>query len=147
TQLTYNLLQRLSVNTITKNQLALGGKAAELPLDYEKIRMVYSIENSYDNGDGLVRMQAAPQKNKKYVLFTPEGSTTPQLVFDNQMASIYMRLTNTGLEVFGSLPDFIPFQGVGTEGGLRLYADWPLPTLPSKRVRPGDVWQTRFQVG
>lgn len=147
TQLTYSLLQRVALNTITQQQQQLGGKAAEMPLDYEKIRMLYSIENTYGDGDGLLRLQAEPLKNKKYVMFTPSnGSTTPSLFYDTQMAAIYMRLTSTGMEVFGSVPEFIPTQGINVQGGTELFANWPLPTLPTKRVRPGDVWQTRFQV-
>lgn len=145
-QFNYSVLQRVALNTITKNQQALGGKAAELPLDYEKVRLMYSVENSYGNGDGLIRMQPQPLKNKRYAMLTPFGATSPQLYWDTDMHAVYMRLTNTGMEVFGSIPNFVPFEGITGEGGTGLFADYPLPTLPSKRVRPGDVWQSRFQV-
>ncbi len=147
-QLTYLVEQKVMVGSVNPNEAAMGLNAqADLPLDYEKIRMTYSVENAYGNGDGLIRMQAAPLKNQKYAMYTPEGQTAPQLFFDSQMAPIYMRLTNTGLEVFGSVPELIPFQGLAPQGGQEFIADWPLPTLPTKRVKPGDVWQTRFQIG
>lgn len=147
-QLTYTVLQKIMVGSVNPNEAAMGLNAqADLPLDYEKIRMTYGVENAYTNGDGLVRMQAAPLKNQKYAMYTPDGQTAPQLFFDSQMAPIYMRLTNTGLEVFGSVPELIPFQGLAPQGGQEFFADWPLPTLPTKRVKPGDVWQTRFQIG
>lgn len=145
-QYTYTILQRTALNTISKNQQALGGRAAELPLDYEKWRLMYSIDNAYGNGDGLVRMQPQPLKNKRYTMVTPFGASSPQLFWDTDMKSVYMRLTNTGMEVFGSIPAFIPFEGIAQQGGTDLIVQYPLPTLPSKRVRPGDVWQTRFQV-
>jgi hypothetical protein len=145
-QYVYNLLQRVSVSTLTKSQAQLGGKAAELPLDYEKIRMLYAVDNAYGNGDGLIRMQPQPLKNKKYAMFTVTGASAPQLFWDTQMHAIYMRLTNTGMEVFGSIPAFVPFEGVGSQGGVSLLADYPLPTLPVKRVRPGDIWASRFQM-
>lgn len=146
-QLTYTVLQRVMIGSVDPNAAAIGDSGADLPLDYEKIRMTYGVENAYGNGDGLIRMQAAPLKNKKYAMYTPDGQTAPQLFWDHEMAPIYMRLTNTGLEVFGSVPQFIPFQNLGPQGGQEFFADWPLPTLPSKRVKPGDVWQTRFQIG
>lgn len=143
----YTLLQRVAMNSISTRQQSLGGRAAELPLDYEKVRMLYAVENSYGNGDGLVRMQALPLKGKRYAMLTPSGQTSPQVYYDTEMHPIYMRLTNTGMEVFGSVPEFIPFEGINSEARVDLYANFPLPTLPTKRVRPGDVWQTRFQIG
>lgn len=148
TQLTYTVLQRVLLGSVNINDAAMGhDPSSDLPLDYEKIRMTYGIENTYGNGDGLVRMQAAPLKNQRYAMYTPEGQTKPQFFWDTQMAPIYMKLTNTGLEVFGSVPELIPFQGLAPKGGQEFFADWPLPTLPTKRVKPGDVWQTRFQIG
>jgi hypothetical protein len=62
------------------------------------------------------------------------------------MASIYMRVTPTGHEVFGSIPMYYPLEGSSGQGNTTdLWADFPLPTLPVKPVRPGDTWQSRFQ--
>jgi hypothetical protein len=62
-----------------------------------------------------------------------------------------MRITNTGREVFGSVPDYYPMEGTsgntGEDISQLLYALFPLPTLPEKAVRPGDSWQSRFQNG
>jgi hypothetical protein len=80
-------------------------------------------------------------------MYTPDGQTDPQLFHDTDMAPIYMKVTNSGFEVFGSVPQFIPFESIRSDGGPEFYANWPLPTLPSNRVKPGDVWPTRFQVG
>jgi hypothetical protein len=144
--LRYTVLQRIAKNQVSVNAAALGLEGT-MPLDYEKIRMNYAIENTYDNGDSLVRLQAEPLKNKKYVMYTADGQTDPKLYFDTDMAPIYMKLTSSGFEVFGSVPQFIPFETIHSNGSPEFYANWPLPTLPSNRVKPGDVWPTRFQVG
>jgi len=143
----YTVLQRIARNQVSVNAAALGIEGSNMPLDYEKIRMNYAVDNSFDNGDGLVRMQAEPLKNKTYATFTPDGDIQPHLYWQDQMAPLYMKVTNTGFEVFGSVPQFIPFETIKDTGGPSLYADWPLPTLPTNRVKPGDVWPTRFQVG
>lgn len=143
----YTVLQRIAKNQVSVNAVTLGTDQSNMPLDYEKIRMNYAIENSFNNGDGLVRLQAEPLKNKTYVMYTPDGATDPRLFWKTDMAPIYMKLTNTGYEVFGSVPQFIPFESIRDTGGDDFYANWPLPTLPTNRVKPGDVWPTRFQLG
>ena len=147
--LRYTVLQRIAKNQVSVNAAALGLEGSNMPLDYEKIRMNYAVENAYDNGDGLVRLQAEPLKNKTYVMYTPDGAIDPQLFWKTDMAPIYMKITNTGFEVFGSVPQFIPSETVKSSGssGNEFYANWPLPTLPTNRVKPGDVWPTRFQIG
>jgi hypothetical protein len=145
--LRYLVLQRVAKNQVSVNAAALGLGGGDMPLDYEKIRMNYAFENSFDNGDGLIRMQAEPPKNKKTFMFTPDGETDPKLISAETMAPIYMKVTNRGFEVFGSVPQFIPFETIKNTGQGTFYADWPLPTLPTNNVKPGDVWPTRFQVG
>jgi hypothetical protein len=147
TNLRYTVLQRIAKNAVSVNAAQLGIEGANLPMDYEKVRMNYLIENSYDNGDGLVRLQAEPLKNKSYAMYTPDGDTDPVLFWKTDFAPLYMRLTNTGFEVFGSVPQFIPFESIRNGTGPNFYANWPLPTLPTNKVKPGDVWPTRFQVG
>ena len=143
----YTVLQRIAKNQVSVNAAALGIEGTNMPLDYEKIRMNYAVDNTFDNGDGLVRLQAEPLKNKTYVMFTPDGGIEPQLFWQDQMAPVYMKVTNTGFEVFGSVPQFIPFETIKDTGAASFYADWPLPTLPTNKVKPGDIWPTRFQVG
>ena len=148
TELVYRMTQRTTVDTISASQNTLGGRPAELPVDFEAIRMKYAVDNAYPNGDGLVRMQAMPQKGKDYAILTVAGATEPKKYRDNEMAAIYMRLTNTGREVFGSIPAWFGLEGTSAEGGRTdLFAAFPLPALPEKSVRPGDSWQTRFQRG
>jgi len=151
TEMVYNLEQRVAVSTITGTQNRAGGRPAELPLESEQIRLLYAVDNSYGNGDGLMRLQALPTKGKDYALLTTASSTEANRYYDYQMHPIYMRITNTGREVFGSVPTYFPMEGTtgstGEDVMTNLYALYPLPTLPDKSVRPGDSWQGRFQNG
>ena len=147
TELVYRMTQRVAMDTISESQNKLGGRPAELPVDSETIRMKYAVDNAYPNGDGLVRMQAMPIKGKDYAILTTSSSQTPKKYMDNEMAAIYMRLTPTGKEVFGSIPVYWPLEGTSAGSRLDLFAAFPLPSLPEKSVRPGDSWQSRFQSG
>jgi hypothetical protein len=148
TEWIYNLEQRTVVSSISEAQNRLGGRPAEFPVDGEKIRMLYAVDNVFENGDGLIRMQPLPERGKNYADLTVSGATEPQRYFDYSMAPIYMRLTPTGLQRFGAIPPFFPMEGTSGGGNrLDLFASYPLPTLPTKAVRPGDSWQSRFQRG
>jgi len=151
-QLVYTLMQRVSLATLTRNQARSGGsKAAQLPLEFEKIRMMYSVDNTYESGagvDGLIRMQPIPLKGKDHLFLTPAGASVPQVFDEHDVYPIYMRLSNTGTEVYGSVPAFVPFEGLTPPQVItNLFAAYPLPSFPTKGVRPGDKWQTRFQLG
>ena len=144
--LVYDLTQRVAIDTIGEKENAEGGKPAELPLDSETIRLLYSIDNSYSDGDGLLRMQALPEKGKDYAILTTVQDAQPKTFTPDMMGSIYMRVTSTGHEVFGSVPMYYPLEGSSGQGSnTDLIADYPLPTLPDKSVRVGDSWPSRFQ--
>ena len=143
----YTVEQKVAKNLVSVNAAALGLDQANLPLDYEKIHMNYAVENTFDNGDGLLRLQAEPPKNRTSVSFTPSGAVDARVFGQYDMAPIYMKVSNYGFEVFGSVPRFLGFENVKTSGDNPFYADWPLPTLPTNHVKPGDVWPTRFQLG
>jgi hypothetical protein len=151
TELIYTLQQRVAVSTISGTANRAGGRPAELPLESEKIRLSYAVDNSYGNGDGLVRIQALPTKGKDYAVLTTSRNTEPQRYYDYMMHPIYMRITGTGREVFGSVPSYFAMEGTtgstGEDVTLNLYALFPLPTLPDKAIKPGDSWQSRFQNG
>ncbi|HJP82673.1 MAG TPA: hypothetical protein VJ835_04135 [Fimbriimonadaceae bacterium] len=151
TQLVYGLQVRAAFSTISGTQNRAGGRPAELPLEAEKIRLLYAVDNSYGNGDGLVRIQALTTPGKDWVVLTSGNTGEPTKYFDYMMHPIYMRISNTGREIFGSVPNYFAMEGTsgstGEDVNLNLYALYPLPTLPEKAVRPGDSWQSRFQNG
>lgn len=150
TELVYTLQQRVALSTISGTQNRAGGRPAELPLEAEKIRLLYATDNAYGNGDGLVRMQAMPQKGKDYAILTTSTDPEPKRYFDYMMAPVYMRISSTGREVFGSVPSYFGIEGssgTGEDVTMNLYANFPLPTLPDKPVKPGSSWESRFQSG
>ncbi|MBX3118138.1 MAG: hypothetical protein KF784_03670 [Fimbriimonadaceae bacterium] len=152
-QYTYTVEDRTAIVTISEAQAKLGGRAAELPIEASHVRMLYAIDNAYGNGDGLVRMQALPEKNKRYAFLKTQSDPEGKRFEDYEMHPLYMRLDRKGVEKFGSVPVY-----AGVEGGLResmrtdLFATFPLPTLPNKRVKPGSdatwsTWSSWFQAG
>jgi hypothetical protein len=103
------------------------------------------VDNSYSNGDGLVRIQPLTPKGTDHLYAAAAGTTEAKLWMDSQLSPVYMRITPTGHEVFGSLPAYYALDGGPmSEFGEALYIVNPLPTLPTKKVRPGDSWQSRF---
>lgn len=148
TELNYTIEERTSISTISVNQARMGGRAAMLPIDSDSFRMMYAFDNRYSNGDGLVRMQVLPSKGKDSAILrtvqNPEGRT----FMDFEMHPLYMRISNTGREKFGSVPLYVPLEGTaGEPARTDLFAVLPLPTLPDKRVRPGDSWQSGIALG
>jgi len=147
-QMIYNLTQHVSVSPMSEEQNLNGGKAATFDSEGEKIRLSYTVVNSYGNGDGLLRVQAIPTKGKEYADLTPSGETEQKRYYDTDMAPLYMRVNNVGREIFGALPAYVGFEGsVGTFETGGLFAAFPLPTLPDKAVRPSDSWKSGFQRG
>ena len=145
-QMIYDLTQHVQVSPMSEDQNVNGGKAATFDTEAETVRLSYDVVNSYGDGDGLLRMQALPDKGKDFADLTPVNSETQERFYDTDMIPIYMRVNSLGHEVFGSLPAYVGFEtdsGSVNTGGL--IADYPLPTLPSKAVHIGDSWASRFQ--
>lgn len=144
-QYTYTVDDRSAIVTISEAQAKLGGRAAELPLESQQVRMLYAVDNAYGNGDGLIRMQALPEKGKRYAVIKTSRAPEGRKFEDYEMHPLYMRIDRKGHEIFGSVPVY-----AGVEGGLAerirtdLYATMPLPTLPRKMVKPtgGATWTT-----
>lgn len=147
-QFPYLIEQKVKVSTISEAQAKMGGRAATLNVDGETFRMLYSIDDKYSNGDGLVRMQALPNRGRDFAMLTIFGEEEAKKYYAYEMHPIYMRITNTGFEKFGSVPFYVPMEGTAGEPvKTDLYAAVPLPSLPTKRVRPGDSWASRFTYG
>lgn len=152
TERIYRVQQRVIINAISEDdQKKQGSRPFQIQEEGESLKMLYAVDNSYANGDGLVRMQIVPDKGikgREFSYVTTSDSDTPQKYTPDNMAPIYMRVTSTGREVFGSIPDYFGLEGnTGIGNRLGLYASFPLPTLPSKGVRPGESWQTPVQLG
>ena len=146
-ELIYQVNQRQVVSIISESQNRAGGRPAELPTEGEPIRMLYAVD-SMQGKDALVRMQPLPEKGKRYADLTVSGESAQKRYQDYEMAPIYMLLSPTGIQKWGAIPPYIQFEGTSGEANrLDLFAAFPLPTLPEKKVRPGDSWAGRFQTG
>ncbi len=144
----YGMTQKVTMDTISESENKKGGKAAELPLDEEKVRLLYAVDNAYGDGSGLIRMQALPTKGKDYAYLTINAQEGVKKYNDYDMAPVYMRVTSTGKEIFGAVPPYFPLSGTtGDTNLLDLFAAFPLPMLPTKSIRPGDSWPAKFQNG
>jgi hypothetical protein len=145
----YRVENRVSFATITDQQNRAGGRAAELPIEAERFRYLYAVDNVFRDGGqttGMVRAQMLPLPGLDYVRVTTESSQQPRRYSRDQLAPLYMRLTDTGREIFGAVPLYVPMAGSSFSfSTLDLYALIPLPVLPSRPVRPGDSWQSPFQ--
>lgn len=149
TQLVYNVEAKVTEASITEIQKQLGGRASEEMIDTQKLRFMVAIDNAYQtaNGkDGLLRVQMLPPKGKEYAYVDLNNSGTPVKYSVDQMWPVYMRVSDAGRELFGSLPGYFGFEnsdsGAVSEGLLIPFA---LPQLPAKGLKPGDTFPGSFQ--
>lgn len=148
----YRLQERTIENVISEaDQKKQGSRPFQIQQDGETLKMLYACDNAYGNGDGLIRMQVVPDKGikgREFSYVTTSEATTPARFYPENMSAVYMRISSTGREVFGAVPEYFGLEGNAGQGvRLGLYATFPLPTLPTKGVKPGDTWQSNFQDG
>jgi hypothetical protein len=143
----YNLNINAKISMVSQALAQVGGRAAERQLEMESTRIMYAVDNSY-GGEGLIRMQGLPDKGKDYTVVTVSGGGEATPRFSYEMKPIFMRITNTGREVFSASPDYFPLEGTsGDSARTDLVYIFPLPVLPSRAVKPGDVWNAPFLLG
>ena len=147
-ELIYNVRLGAEVGLITQGQAQLGSRMPLIPVDEMKFRYLVAMENVYPNGDGLIRLQALPDKGKDYAMLVVAGETEPKKYMDYEMHPIFMRVSNTGREVFSSAPIYVPLEGTSGESfRMDLYALFPLPVLPSRTVQVSDSWAAAMPEG
>ncbi len=144
-QLVYDVHEMVSTSTRSGSGVDNGGRAASFPEEELSYRMLYAIDNTYANGDALLRYQNVPDKGKDYSILALVGIPEPQQVFDYQMMPIYMRVDKTARPVFGAVPEYFGFSaGSSPEGGTVVFGGWPLPVLPDRAVTPGSNWRAQY---
>ena len=145
---TYSLTRKTSVSLLSQALAQVGGRAPSRDLEAEKTRIMYAIDNAYGSNasrEGLVRIQGLPDKGRDYTVVSVSGASEPAPRFSYEMHPIYMRVTATGREVFSAAPPYFPLEGTSGDGARTdLYYIFPLPVLPSRTVKPGDVWDAPF---
>ncbi len=144
-QYTYKLEIRQSVSMMSEAQAQLGGRAPDLPQGGFSTRYRYTFDNAYNMGngkrEGLVRMEILPDKGKDYAMLPLQGDPEIKRRPKNQFYPIYMRVTDTGREIFGRSPAYIPMEGSSTANEKQyIFGNFPLPILPTTGVKTGDAW-------
>jgi len=133
------------VSMISQAQAQIGGRPPVISSDETNIRILYATDNAYSTKggrEGLLRLQMLPEKGKDYAMIIPPGETAPKMITSEEMAPLFMRITDVGREVFSNLPIYFGLDGRnGSAPALDYYPILPLPVLPTKPVKPGDVWQ------
>lgn len=133
------------VSLISQAQAQLGGNAPKISSDETNIRILYATDNAYSTKagrEGLLRLQMLPEKGKDYAMIVPPGESEPKLITSEEMAPLFMRITDVGREVFSNMPIYFGLDGRnGAAPAMDYYPILPLPVLPTKPVKPGDVWQ------
>ncbi|MBS1706584.1 MAG: hypothetical protein JST40_11980 [Armatimonadetes bacterium] len=143
---TYKLEYRQTSQIASEAQVKLGVRPPELRGPSFHARYEYEFMNSYagQNGrrEGLVRLQVLPDKGKDYALLPTTADPQPKRYTLSEMYPIYMRITDTGREVFGRSPIYLAPEGISSENrDLYLWGLFPLPVLPTQGVSAGSVWQ------
>ncbi|MCU0315619.1 MAG: hypothetical protein MUC92_03400 [Fimbriimonadaceae bacterium] len=147
----YNTEVSSSVSILSQAQAQLGSRAAEIPTAMERLRLLFAVDNAYSGAsgrEGLVRLQAVPPVGTDHAWLTTSGSSGPQKYYDYQMHPIFMRLSNTGREIWTAFPTYFPLEGTsGDSARTDLYAFFPLPILPERGIRPGEAFAAVFSQG
>jgi len=151
-ELRYEMTSETSLARVSQAQALLGSRGFEVPVEREKFRFLMAIDNVYNDGDGMIRLRALPDKDRDYafIRLASEGNAVRK-VYQSEMASVYMRMSNKGREEFGAIAPYIPIEG--TSGNARIldfFLRLPFPILPSKSIKPtapDNVWQGAFSLG
>lgn len=138
------------VSTLSEARNRIGGRAAELPVAFEKIRVLIACDDRKADGSGLIRTQILPYAGKDYVVATVEGEEKPTKRHEAEFAPIYRLLTKAGREVYADAPAWYGIDGfVGRDSLTDLFVMIPLPLLPEDKVKVGSTWRSQilFPVG
>lgn len=143
-EIVYRVQQRSTLSYVSQALAQIGARGREVPLDIERFRLMYAIDNAYNTPsgrEGLIRIQPLPDKGKDYAVLTVNGETEPKRYYSHEMHPVYMRITDTGREVFSQAPNYWPMEGSsGDSYRFDLFAFMALPILPSSAVLPGDAF-------
>jgi hypothetical protein len=136
-----------TVSTISEAQAKMGGHASQMPVDDFYGRLLYSVDNTYGGGDALLRIEIEPPTGKKSIVLPIQDNPTPRRVLEEELYPVYMKVSGTGSELYGLIPYYFGFNGVEQGAStFNVMGVEPLPMLPTKAVKPGDSWITRFQL-
>ncbi len=149
---TYNLEYKQSASIVSEAQLRMGARPPELPQGGFRARYMYAFENRYPMGsgryEGLVRLQILPLKGQPYTELPTAFDPEPRKWTEADMYPLYMRITDTGREIFGRAPIYLEMEGSSSSNReVYLFGAFPLPVLPTTGVSIGSRWQSSFTIG
>lgn len=137
----YRLRIQSSIQNLTDAQAQLGSQAGLIEGPPMDLRYRMTVMNRYQTPtgrEGLILMQPLPPRGQSFAMLQLQNDSEPRRYEDFTMAPMYMRLTDTGREVFGSFPFYAPSESsFGEANRFDLYGIFPPPVLPSRGVRPG----------
>jgi hypothetical protein len=146
-QNTYGVSVGQEISTLSEAQNRRGGRAAQLPLGNEFMRMLFACDDVKPGGIGVIRSQLLPYVGKDYLVVS-HGAEGPKVHKANEFAAIYRLLRTNGQEEYGDVPNWWGFPGTsGYDSTQDLLAFIPLPILPTERLQVGDSWQANIAVG
>lgn len=147
----YKLTIGSTISQVSQAQAQLGSRGREIQVSETDYRILWAVDNVYDTPtgrEGLIRIQPLPEVGKGHMWVVRGASAQPELVFEDQLGSLFHRLTNVGREQFSSLPVYFALEG--TSGQRRASTDWyyflDFPILPTRAVKPGDVFPAAFNI-
>ncbi len=145
---TYQLTIKSEQALVSQAQARLGSRAANFAEQSQTVRVLYAVDNVFRTAsgiEGLLRIQGLPDRGKDYTRFTFPGDAEPTVIRGDQFVSTYMRVTDVGREVNSTAPVYWGIDGVnGRSADTSFWAILPWPVLPTKKVKPGDVWQGAY---
>jgi len=146
TETTYHVANRVVEQSLSAARLARGNKAVDLPIEAEDLRVDYDVINAYDGGEGLLLLQSQPAQGAKRAFVETLANPAGQWYQANEFGQAYERVSSTGYEISGSIPESFTLEGTAPTPPLPndIWYLEALPNLPIRRVKPGQSWQTRI---
>jgi hypothetical protein len=142
---TYGFNVTQEVATVSQAQAQLGSRGLTSQSGQMRFRLLYAVDNVYNvqgRREALLRVQVLPNSGKNYADIVPSGETEVRRIDTTQMAPFYQRVTDTGRDVFGSVPVYFGIDGrAGAFNATDYFPIFPLPILPDRPVKVGAAWQ------
>jgi len=147
-ELIYFTQLNAEIETLSAAAAANNQRGNKRVLPGERVRFAYSIMNSYAGQagrEGLMSIQPRPEPGRDTVSLTITGETQARVYRAAELAPWYMRITDTGREVFSDIPDKF-----GVDGGsfsfepMNLYGFFPWPVLPFSPVQANETFAGAF---
>jgi hypothetical protein len=138
----YKVHSQVSLLSISEEEEKRGATAAEQMLVDDEFDLLYSIDNVYPSGNGLLRTSGVPDESGMLV-FQEMGTDNMTTVQDEDLSPWYVEMTPYGEALSGGGYGWInPLGGSGTIGTAQTFMFLPLPRLPREAESTGNKWSS-----